>query len=57
LSINGRSIWLKCAVLNERRGAEGFYHLVHADRLIEAVDELCSFESLVLYILSGQGSL
>ena len=49
------SVWFKKSVLNELRFIEGFYHLVHLNMLLEAAQEMTSFEVICGFILTGQG--
>jgi WD40 repeat protein len=53
LILNDVAIWLPECLVNRRRVIEGFYHLIEADLLNEAIQEICSLEFICASALCG----
>jgi WD40 repeat protein len=53
LVLNDISIWLPECVVNRRRMIEGYYHLIEAGLLDEAIEEICSLEFVCASVLCG----
>lgn len=55
LTLNDKSVWLDSALVNTRRCQEASRHLVNAELLTEALNEVCSFETICACAKAGVG--
>jgi WD40 repeat protein/tetratricopeptide (TPR) repeat protein len=53
LILNEVSVWISESIVNRRRVAEGYYHLIKGGLLQEAVEEVCSLEFVCCSALAG----
>jgi WD40 repeat protein len=53
LTLNALSVWSSESVINKRRAIEGSYQLIQGELLEEALNEVCSLESICCSALSG----
>jgi WD40 repeat protein len=53
LVLNGFSIWLPECLVNRRRTIEGYYHLIEAGLLNQALEEICTLEFVCASGLCG----